>query len=237
VASVNDALLALADHDEAIVRARYEAEHPAATAALDAARAELASAASATRALDADRAPLAARALELERDATTARDRANAIARRLDEATGAGRELEAMAHERDALVARADVLDEELLGIYEQLEPLDEQLAALRAGALDATARREQAQAAVTVEREAATARLVELLAARVPLADEVSAEILVRYEAAAARAGGIGAARLVNGRCGGCHVTVPAAIEDRLAHAPDGTIVVCDECGRLLTR
>ena len=234
---MTEALLALADHDESIVRTRHEAAHPASQADLDATVAELAAATAAMRALDEDRAPLTARAGELERDATTARDRASAIARRLDESTGAGRELEAMAHERDALVARGDLLDEELLGIYELLEPLDEQLETLRATALDAAARRERAEASVNDERSSATARLDALAAARGALARAIDAGTLARYEAAAARNGGIGAARLVNGRCGGCRLAVPAAIVDQLAHAPEGTIVVCDECGRLLTK
>ncbi len=237
MAGVNESLLALADHDETMVRARHEIEHPASTADLDAARAELASAAASKRALDGARAPLVARSGALEHDATAARDRASVIARRLDESTGAGRDLEAMAHERDALMARADQLDEELLSIYEQLEPLDERLESLRVDALAASARRERAQASATAERESAAARLEELTAARGPLAGAIDAATLARYEAAAARAGGIGAARLVNGRCGGCHVAVPAATADRIAHGPEGTIVVCDECGRLLTR
>jgi hypothetical protein len=234
---VNVALLALADHDETIVRTRHEVAHPASRSDLDAAVAELAAATAAMRALDEDRRPLATRADELERDATTARDRASAIARRLDESTGAGRELEAMANERDALVARGDLLDEELLGIYELLEPLDERLETLRATALDAAAHRERAEASVSDEASSATARLEALVAARGALADAIDAATLGRYEVAAGRAGGIGAARLVNGRCGGCHIAVPAAIVDQLAHAPEGTIVVCDECGRLLTR
>jgi len=237
VASVNEALLALADHDDKVVRARHDVEHPAAKAALDAAAAELASAATAKRAIDQERDPLAARAEALEQDAATARERASAIARRLDESTGAGRELEAMAHERDALVARADQLDEELLGVYELLEPLDVRLTALRASALEATERRARALASVDEERASAAARLAELEAARRPLAIAVEAATLQRYEAAASRTGGTGAARLIGGRCGGCHVAVPAAIADRLAHGPEGAIAICDECGRLLTR
>jgi predicted nucleic acid-binding Zn-ribbon protein len=237
VASVNDGLLALADHDESIVRARHDVEHPGSMGDLDAAGSELASVAAQARSLDEERVPLAARAEALDRDATAARDRASVIAKRLDEATGAGRELEAMAHERDAIVARAELLDDELLGVYELLEPLDERLEALRATAVDAAARRERAQESVNEERDAASARLVELVDSRQPLAEALDPATLARYEAAATLAGGIGAARLVNGRCGGCHVAVPAAIADRLAHGPEGSIAVCDECGRLLTR
>jgi hypothetical protein len=237
VATVTDALLALVDLDESIIRARHDVARPAAQLDLDAADASLGSIAAAAKVLESERAPLAARAGELERDATTARDRASAITARLDESTGAGRELEAMAHERDAVVARADVLDDELLGLYEQLEPLDDRLEALRADAAEAAERREVAASAVAEQRDSADARLHELEDARAPIAEAIDEATLARYAAAAKRAGGTGAARLVNGKCGGCHVAVPAAIEDRLAHAPEGTIAVCDECGRLLVR
>jgi predicted nucleic acid-binding Zn-ribbon protein len=237
VAGVTDALLALADHDEALIRARHDVAHPAAQADLDRAVASLASLAADASTIEAERAPLAARAEELERDATAARDRAAAIARRLDESTGAGRELEAMAHERDGLAARADAFDDELLAIYEVLGPLDERLATVRSDAEDVTARREHAARSVAEQRAAAGVRLDELMAARPALAEAIDQATLARYDAAAKHAEGTGAARLVNGRCGGCHVTVPAAIADRLAHAPEGTIAVCDECGRLLVR
>lgn len=237
MAGVTDALLALADHDEAIIRARHDVTHPAAQADLDRAAASLASLATAAGEIESARAPLTARAEELERDATAARDRAVAIARRLDESTGAGRELEAMAHEREGLVARADGFDDELLGIYDVLGPLDERLATVRSDAAAATASREDAARTVSEQRSAAEARLDELVAARPGLAEAIDAATLARYDAAAKHAVGTGAARLVNGRCGGCHLAVPAAIADRLAHGPEGTIAVCDECGRLLVR
>ncbi|HEV3329176.1 MAG TPA: hypothetical protein VGZ33_07235, partial [Acidimicrobiales bacterium] len=129
---MNDALVALADHDSAIVRARHAIDHPPSHGALDDALAELGGLRARKRELDEQRAPLASRAEVLESDAATARGRAAVIAARLDEATGAGRSLEAMVHERDGLDARASQLDDELLEVLEQLEPLDARDAALR---------------------------------------------------------------------------------------------------------
>lgn len=160
------------------------------------------------------------------------------MAARLDEATGAGRSLEAMVHERDTLAARASQLDDELLELLEQLEPLDASDAALRHDATRVTARRDELADAVATERDHATTRLAELTAQRPALAAELDAALLARYEAIAARAGGVGAARLVDGRCGACRVTVPAATADHLEHGGDPeAIAVCDECGRLLVR
>jgi uncharacterized protein len=238
VATVNDALVALAEHDAAIVRARHAAAHPRSLAAYDAALVELDALRASKRELDKQRTPLAQRAAALESEAATTRDRTAVLATRLEEATGAGRSLEAMVHERDALAARASALDDELLELLEQFEPLDDRDAVLREAAQRVVAGSDALAAAVATERALANASLVELTAQRGSCTAALDASLLARYEGIALRAGGIGAARLLDGRCGACRVAVPAAIVDRLEHGADpDAIAVCDECGRLLVR
>jgi hypothetical protein len=238
VTGVHDELLSLADLDAELVRARHEVAHPPSLGVAADADAELVSVRAAKRELDVTMVPLVAQASTLERDASAARDRSGVIAARLASSTGAGRELEAMAHERDALVARAEGIDDELFVVLEALEPLEVQDRALRATFADATARREAATAAIEAERVQAAGTVAELEAARPALAGALEASLLARYEAAAAHAGGVGAARLVDGRCGRCRVAVPAAVVDRLVHGHDAeALAVCDECGRLLVR
>ena len=235
---MTDTLLALADHDEAAVRARHTVAHPPSVPAFAAATEELTSLRQRKRELDVHRTPLADRAATLERDAGQARERARSITARLDAATGAGRELEAMAHERDALLERASYLEDELLDVLVGLEPLDALDAELRAAAIDAHDRAEAASASAVRERDEADAALAALDAARPAIASEVPPALLARYEAVARRLDGVGAARLVDGRCGACRVTVPSGLVDELVHATDPTAVVaCDECGRLLAR
>ena len=233
---MNEALLALAELDESIVRARHDVAHPASQALLDEAAAQLDVMGAEKRALDAARAPLLEQAAALEREGTAARDRAGVIAERLDAATGGGRELSAMEEERTALAARASQLEDDELNVLEQLEPLESADVELRAKAQDAASRREAAMGAVSDERDAADAALSALLDQRQALVDALDPALRGRYDLAAKRAGGIGAARLVDGRCGGCRVSVPAAVADRLLHSASGDeIAVCDECGRLL--
>jgi uncharacterized protein len=235
---VHDQLLALADHDAELERARHEIEHPPSLSVLRDADAELATLRTAKRELDESLVPLARQAAALERDSTGARERAGVIAARLTEATGAGRELEAMSHEHDALAARASAIDDELYGVLELLEPLEARDVALRARFAEITSRREAANVAVESEREVAVAAVAQLEAARPSITGALDAALLARYEAAAIHAGGVGAARLVDGRCGRCRVTVPAAVADHLVRGPDpDAIAVCDECGRLLVR
>lgn len=235
---MNDALLALADHDAAVVRARHDVEHPPAQAAVNAANEQLAALANDKRALDELRTPLTKRAAVLESDATAARERAAVIQRRLDAATGAGRDLEAMEEERRSLETRASGFEDDQLEALEALEPLDAADEELRERAAAIAEERDAAAARLEDELAAATAALAELVEQRAAIAAALDPALLARYEAVAARTGGSGAARLVDGRCGGCRVAVPASVADRLLHGADhDAIATCDECGRLLVR
>ncbi len=235
---MTDALLALADLDQEVLRAQHAVAHPPSAQAFDAATAALDALRTAKRELDVARTPLVERAASLERDAAAARERASAIGARLEAATGAGRELEAMAHERDVLLARAVQLEDEQLELLEALEPLDVRDAELRAAATTARDRAAAAAASAAEERADATSTLEGLDAERPSLAASVEPSLLARYDAVAARSGGVGAARLIDGRCGACRVSVPSALLDQLQHALDPAFVVpCDECGRLLAR
>jgi predicted nucleic acid-binding Zn-ribbon protein len=235
---VTDALLSLADLDQDVVRARHAVEHPPSASGLSDAQVTLAALRAEKRELDDTRTPLSQRAEALDRDVTAARERAATISARLDASTGAGRELEAMASERDALLDRAAHLEDELLDVLEALEPMDARDAELRALAQDAHGRAEQAASGVDAERAEAHSRLAQLAQDRPALVATVDAGLLARYEAIARRNGGVGAARLVDGRCGACRVTVPSVLIDQLAHSTNpGFVVVCDECGRLIAR
>ncbi|HEY8081244.1 MAG TPA: C4-type zinc ribbon domain-containing protein [Acidimicrobiales bacterium] len=235
---MNDALLALADHDEATVRARHAVTHPPSQAAHDEALAGLRALAVEVRELESVRAPLADRAAVLERDAIAARDRATVISQRLATSTGAGRELEAMEEERASLASRASQLEDDQLELLEQLEPLDAAVEGLRARATDLVARRDETERAVAGERASADEALRTLEAARPALEGALDPALRARYDKAAAHLGASGAARLVDGRCGGCRIAVPAAVADRLLHGGDADLVLaCDECGRLLVR
>jgi hypothetical protein len=235
---MRDELLALAARDAEIVHARHLEAHPGSLGELHAADAALEALRARKRSLDVERVPLAERSVSLERDAAAARERAELLATRLRSATGAGRDLEAMAHEADAQRARATAIEDELLEVLEPLEPLEQQDATLREQFLERVAQRDGAAARVDEERARAHVLVAELEAGRPALASALEGALLARYDAAAARAGGVGAAELIDGRCGGCRVAIPTAVVDRLLRGTDAElVVVCDECGRLLVR
>jgi predicted nucleic acid-binding Zn-ribbon protein len=235
---MREQLLALAARDAELLHARHLVAHPPSLAELQALDATLESLRARKRSLDAERAPLAERSASLERDAAAARDRAGVLDARLRTATGASRDLEAMSHEADAQRARATAIDDELLEVLEPLEPLEQEDAALRVEFGERRAQRDAVAARVEEERAHARADVEALDAGRPELAAALEGPMLARYDAAAARAGGVGAAQLIDGRCSGCRVAIPTAVVDRLLRGSDDElVVVCDECGRLLVR
>ena len=65
----------------------------------------------------------------------------------------------------------------------------------------------------------------------------DVEADDVVLYERMRDRIGGVALARLVQGRCDGCHVALSASEVDRIRREPPDARVECEHCGRLLVR
>ncbi|MDQ3896364.1 MAG: C4-type zinc ribbon domain-containing protein [Actinomycetota bacterium] len=78
---------------------------------------------------------------------------------------------------------------------------------------------------------------LASQLEARQASAASIPADLLSLYEQLRAHLDGVGAAPLVNGRCGGCHLALPATEVDRLRKEPPESLVRCDQCSRILVR
>ena len=81
-----------------------------------------------------------------------------------------------------------------------------------------------------SLDEEVAAQRLV-----RDAAASRVEGALRARYEAALTRAGGAGAAQVLEGRCDGCRIALSPLDLDRWRHAPEGEYPECPSCGRLL--
>ncbi len=147
------------------------------------------------------------------------------------------RELQAMQAEGEALRARRATLEDDVLEAMGEREPLDEETAALqrRRDELDAEASR--LRAAVAEAQAAIDKELAAELEARQAAAATIPADLAALYEQLRAHLDGVGAAPLVNGRCGGCHLALPATEIDRLRKEPPETLVRCEQCSRILVR
>lgn len=147
------------------------------------------------------------------------------------------RELQAMQSEGEALRARRGELEDRVLEAMAEREARDAAVAALdsRRAELDVEGAGLRASIA---ESEAVIDRDLEAeMAARSESAAAVPSDLASLYERLRSRLGGVAAAPLANGRCGGCHLALPATEIDRLRREPPDALVHCEQCGRILVR
>jgi predicted nucleic acid-binding Zn-ribbon protein len=231
-------LLDVQEHDTAIDQLHHRrANLPerAALASLQHRMATLDERLSQARAL---RDEVAGRQSALEADVTTTEARIAEVDKRLYSGTvSASRELQAMSEEVEHLKARRSLLEDRILEVMEEREPLDTEVTTLES---DRVAAEEEA-ASVLVALGQAEAAVNEELAAmeaeRGTVAADVPAELLATYERLRGKLGGQGAAKLVGSQCSGCHLTLPATELDRLRRGSPDQVVFCDQCGRILVR
>lgn len=186
--------------------------------------------------IQASREELIQRQRALEADIATTAARREALEQRMYAARGApARDLQAMDDEIRHLRTRRDQMEDAELELMVSLEPLDAELATLDTRDSALRGEGEQLRAALV----AAEAEIDTELANQVPSRDVVAAtlpeDLRSRYESLRARLGGVGAARLVGSRCSGCHLELPSMEVDRIRHLPPGTVVTCEQCGRIL--
>ncbi|MGC8627891.1 MAG: zinc ribbon domain-containing protein [Acidimicrobiales bacterium] len=147
----------------------------------------------------------------------------------------ATRELQAMAADEELLRKRVSELEDRALMFMEERGPLDAQVASLDAELAELQTRRAGAARALqAAEREVDTV-LAELEGQRAGAKAAVPPKLLATYERLRDRLGGVAVARLVGGRCDGCHLSLPSMELDRIRHQAPGSLVFCEQCGRIL--
>lgn len=147
------------------------------------------------------------------------------------------RELQGLQDELRALKRRQQHLEDQVLEVMEQLEPVDAELKQLAGQEAGLTAALERLDQAVTAAEAELDVELGAASAARAQALRGVPADLLSEYEALRSRLGGIGVARLQGTRCDGCNLALSAVEVARLRKLDADAVVHCDECGRLLVR
>jgi predicted nucleic acid-binding Zn-ribbon protein len=173
----------------------------------------------------------------LERDIDQVRARKQRNEDRLAAGTGPARELEALQHELESLKRRQSDLEDAELELMEQretaqgvLDGIEQRLAEARAKRDEAEQRRDQALAEIAKEEEFKTT-------ARRPLAADLPADLVSLYDRIRETSGGLGAALLTAGRCGGCRLDLSGADKARIKKAAPDEVVRCEECRRIMVR
>ena len=161
----------------------------------------------------------------------------NDEARRTDQRLYSGnvknpKELEDLQHKVQELGRRKDALEDEILEAMIMVEEAQEEKLAADQSLAEIQAAWEKSQGHLQQEQNELALRLHNLREARDKQLALVEKPLLTQYERIATRKGGVAVAGLVDKRCGGCHLTVPA---NKATRAERGEIVTCGSCGRIL--
>lgn len=173
-----------------------------------------------------------------EADVQQVRDRAARDRARLEAGTGmTSRDLTALQSELESLARRQDELEEIELEAMERQETAEGRLE-------EGTAQRARMQEEVdrlTTARDAALAELdaerSEVSAPREELVVSIDADLIGLYDRIRESSGGLAAAELKHGRCGGCRLELNPVDLAAIERAPVDEVVRCEECRRILVR
>jgi predicted nucleic acid-binding Zn-ribbon protein len=148
------------------------------------------------------------------------------------------RELESLQNEVVSLRRRQGDLEEVVLELMERREAAQ----ALRDGAAAEGATVGADEATATARRDAAVAEIDEqtakAAAARVAVIADVPADLIALYDKVRASSGGLGAAPLRRGQCGGCREMLSTVeLNEIRAAAPDEVVRHDEGCRRILVR
>jgi predicted nucleic acid-binding Zn-ribbon protein len=224
--------------DTTIDQLRHRRATLPARAELAAVEARLAELASTLSGVQQDRNQVVRRQTELEAELQAAEARVVELEGKMYGGTiSASRDLQAMAGEVESLKKRRSVLEDHILEAMDEREPLDAEVQRIEDGQVQATDEADGLREQIAAAEAEIDAEEAKELDARAGLVADIPAPLLEQYERIRTKAGGIGAARLVGTSCSGCHLSLPAVEVDRLKRAAPDTVVLCDQCGRILVR
>ena len=149
---------------------------------------------------------------------------------------GDSKQLEELQHELGTLERRQASLEDTLLEVMERREQVAadqaREQAAIDTLEHDLNAAR-QARDAVLADVEQAR---TERSARRAEVAAVLEADLFALYERQRGNSG-IGAGRLLGGRCGACRIELDRGELARISAAPEDEVLRCQECGAILLR
>lgn len=180
---------------------------------------------------------------DVERDVTKAeadvqqvRDRTERDRQRL-EAGGSAKDLVGLQHELETLARRQATLEEVELDAMERLEQAQADLARITQ---ESAEQEETLQGLVARRDEQVNALKAEhggVAEERRTALEGVDEKLLALYARVAEKSGGLGAAELVDNRCGGCRLELNPVDLTRIKAAAPDDVVQCEECSCILVR
>jgi uncharacterized protein len=150
---------------------------------------------------------------------------------------GNPKDLQRMQHELESLERRITSLEDQELEVMERLEEAQRTHAELSAQVAEADERLTTLTATRDEKTAALDADLAEVQAARAPAVAGMPEDLLVLYDRLREQKGGVGAAALRAGECGGCRLSLDPAELTRIRGAASDEVLRCEECQRILVR
>ncbi len=147
------------------------------------------------------------------------------------------KEAQALQADLESLKRRRLQLEDQVLELMEQIEPLDDGLSANDAMLAALATEKTELEAALAAGEAEIDGELEQVQGARADLVAQVPDELLAEYERLRPAMGGVAVAKLAGATCQGCHLTLAPAEVDEIRRRPADAIVHCPDCGRLLVR
>ena len=230
-------LLELADTDAELSRLAHRAAHLPEQQRYDELQAQQRAAADRVSAVAIGLEDLDAQVAKLESEVDAVRKREERDRGLLNSGSVSdSKQLGELQHELGTLERRQASLEDTLLEVMERRE----QLAADKAREQAASDALEQDLTAARLERDEVLAGVEQSRAERSARRAEVAAilaeDLLGLYERQRATSG-IGAGRLMGGRCGACRIELDRGELARISAAAEDEVLRCQECGAILLR
>lgn len=183
-------------------------------------------------------ADLALEQRKADADVEQVRDRARRDHELLDSGSiGDPKQLQSLQQELVSLARRQSELEDVELEIMERVEGADAAVRVLSADRDALIVERTALAASVAEQLADVEAERAQVEAERAALASGIDAELLSLYDRIRIDQGGVGAAMLHRGRCGGCHLDLPPNEIEAIRAAEADEVMRCEECRRILVR
>jgi len=147
------------------------------------------------------------------------------------------KDIQRMQQEMVSLERRITSLEDDEIEVMERLEEAQVALDKLAGELTDTDAQIAETTTARDAQLAAIDGSLGELDAQRGPLVAELPSDLLALYDRLRESKGGVGAALLRAGSCGGCMLDLDHAELATIRAAADDDVIRCEECSRILVR
>jgi predicted nucleic acid-binding Zn-ribbon protein len=230
-------LLIVQTHDTHLDQLRHRRDSLPERAELEAQTTDLARVDAAVADAEARKAVLVSQQRKIEDEVALIEDKAAEVDNTLYRSgtITSPREAQAYADELESLGKRQRRLEDDVIELMEQIEPIDGELTSLGDERTQLGNRMDETERALASVEGEVDREITDVDRERTSAAIGIDATRLAEYEQLRKQLGGIAVARLTAGTCGGCNLTLSAMERDRFKGLAPDDAAYCEECGRLL--